>query len=139
MSITYSCWKLSISYGIYATGRHQRCQNPCRMPAHRIGRANDRNCSSGVSASAAHWRDRVSYYCSQKPEIVEFILDLCHFLVHGTEINKSYLEKNKSDLSIGDISTWFQGRTSAPLINSTQEKKVTAVKWCNNLLELFST
>lgn len=30
--------------------------------------------------------------------------------IHGTDINRTYLEQNKSDLSIGDVSSWFQMR-----------------------------
>lgn len=45
------------------------------------------------------------------------------FLVHGAELNKSYLENNKSDLSIGDVSTWFHGKASNNPYNSMQERK----------------
>lgn len=32
--------------------------------------------------------------------------------IHGTEMNKTYLEENKSDLSIRDISSWLQTKQS---------------------------
>lgn len=36
------------------------------------------------------------------------ILSISFYSVHGAEVNKTYLEQNKCDYSVSDISCWFQ-------------------------------
>ena len=46
------------------------------------------------------------------------------FLVHGAEVNKTYLEQNKCDYSVSDISCWFQTKnqkTSAEAARNIDE------------------
>lgn len=54
-------------------------------------------------------------------DVFNNILIDCFDSVKGTEVNKSYLEANKSDLSINDISTWLHTRH---LIDSSRNKRV---------------
>lgn len=35
--------------------------------------------------------------------------------VKGYEINKSFVENNRSDLSVGDVSTWFHQRSQVDI------------------------
>jgi hypothetical protein len=35
--------------------------------------------------------------------------------IHGTEVNKTYLEENRNDYSVSDLSTWFQTKSNDPV------------------------
>lgn len=121
---------------------HLQCQRYCHMLAHRIDWINI------AWALEVRWPDPVSTFTVLYWTFFFFIFALyflswanvleyhnnmslsCHwilklrFTVHGSEINKSYLEKNRSDLSIGDMSAWFQGKDSSSGKNATQDKQV---------------
>lgn len=54
-------------------------------------------------------------------DTLKIILSEYFDLVKGTEVNKSYLEANKTDLSLNDISTWLHTRN---MIDSSRNKRV---------------
>lgn len=45
-------------------------------------------------------------------QFLEQILYCLNLSVHGVDVNKSYLDENKSNYSVSDISTWFQTKSA---------------------------
>lgn len=55
------------------------------------------------------------------------------FPVHGVEVNKTYLEDNKSDWSIADISTWLHLKSQCHT-NTTSDiplKAIVSIEQCS--------